>query len=440
MVVLSKIAGNGSVAQPFREIPQRNRLQRARLILSLAFAPFLIVILVLWNIYLSMVMINTNMNDFGKFYYSAVAYFQGNNIYDLNPAMVIPVSILEYNLFLNLNPPHFTLLILPLALFPPHPALLLWSLMSLACFLASLLIVFREVKITFAIWSVLVLIIGILAFIGTGTVIFTGQLTFIMMLLVTLFWSASRHDRWGRAGVYLGLALSLKLFLLIFFPYLVLQRRWWAVLVSTGVALACYGLGVMVLGWETYRFWLHDLGMVTWNWASMNASLQGFLSRILGPSPYFQPLLNQPALIKPLWLLTAGLVGLATLALAGLDKGRIGLDRSYALLLVGAQLISPLGWIYYAWLAFGPLFAVGVSWYTAWLQHQDLHPQLWTGRNILLLITILGFLLPLQTTLYFQPNRFLTFSLGSAYFWATLALWLALGVGGKRAGGAATQG
>jgi alpha-1,2-mannosyltransferase len=420
--LFSKVPGSVPVAEPAGKVRRNEYLQSAKWILSRAFLITLALCLLLWNIYLALVMVRLNMNDFGKFYYAAVAFFQGNNIYDLSPAMLIPVSLLEYNVFLNLNPPHFTLLILPLGLFSPLTALLLWSIISLACFLASLFIVFREVKVTFNFWKVVLLAIGILAFAGTSTVVATGQLSFIMMLLVTLFWFESRHARWGRAGVYLGLAMSIKLFLMIFFPYLLLRRRWPAVLAAGWVALSCYGLGVMILGWETYRLWLHDLGLVSWNWASMNASLQGFFSRVLGPSPYFQPVLYQPALIKPLSLLTAGLVGLATLARTCLDKSGNGLDRSYALLLVAAQLISPLGWIYYAWLAFGPMFAVGVSWY------KDPYPHLLSVRNFLLFITILGFILPLPAPLYLQPNGFLTLTLGSAYFWATLALWLSLSV------------
>jgi hypothetical protein len=69
-------------------------------------------------------MININMNDFGKFYYSAVSLLQGRNIYDINPAMLISVSALEYGIFLNLNPSHFT--IQPLLIAVPqqsrHPA------------------------------------------------------------------------------------------------------------------------------------------------------------------------------------------------------------------------------------------------------------------------------------------------------------------------------
>ena len=440
MSIFFRMRGIGLTNWLAGKINKQKHLHSAWWIFSRSFILISIGGLLLWNIYLAIIMIKLNMNDFGKFYYSAVSFLQGRNIYDINPAMLIPVSTLEYYIFLNLNPPHFTILILPLALFSPKIALLLWSLISLFFFLASLFIIFREVEVKFNSWRVMLLVIGLLAFAGTGSVAVTGQLSFIMMLLITLFWVESRNDRWIRAGIYLGLSMSIKLFLMIFLPYLLLRKRWRAVIVASGVALSCYCLGIMILGWDNYRVWLHDLQLANWSWAVMNASLQGFFARLLVPNPYFQPFFTKPALVKPLWLITGGLVGIVTLALTIRDKSRKEVDRSYALLLVAAQLISPLGWIYYSFLAFGPLIALGVSWYRAWQEKKEADRSLLKARNSLILIALLGFLLPFNCLLYFQPNMFITFSLGSAYFWATLALWIGLCVDGKLAWRRSTQG
>ena len=419
------------------KINKQKDLQSVRWILSwlLIMIPIFYVIacLLLLNTYFAIDMLSYNMNDFGKYYYSAVSFLQGRNIYDINPAMLIPVSVLEYHIFLNLIPPHFTLLILPLALFSPQIALLLWILINLFCLLASLLIIFRKLKVKFNSWRVMLLVIGLLAFAGTGAVVFTGQLSFIMMLLITLFWAESRSDRWVRAGIYLGLSMSIKLFLLIFFPYLLLRKKWRAVIVASGVALSCYCLGVMIFGWDNYRFWLNGLQSAKWSWGAMNASVQGFFARLLATSPNFQPFFIKPALVKLLWLVTGGLIGVVTLGITIHDKSREEVDRSYALLLVAAQLISPLGWIYYSWLAFGPLIALVVSWYRSWQEKKEADRSLLKVRNSLILIALLGFLIPLNCPLYFQPNVFITFSLGSAYFWATLALWIGLCVDGKLA-------
>jgi hypothetical protein len=58
----------------------------------------------------------------------------------------------------------------------------------------------------------------------------------------------------------------------------------------------------------------------------------------------------------------------------------------------------------------------------------------------MIILAVLGFLIPFNLLLSFQPNAFITFSLGSAYFWGTLALWAGLGVDGELARCRPTQG
>lgn len=382
--------------------------------------------LLLWNIDLAMIMIKLNMNDFGKLYYATLAFLQGSNLYDLNPAMIIPVSPLEMHIFLNLNPPHFHLLILPLAYFTPKTAFILWAAISFSCLLMSLYIIFHEVKVKLNLWKLMLLIVAILAFAGTSTVVVTGQVSFILMLLFTLFWMNSRHGRWKSAAIYLGLLVAFKLFLIIFLPYLLLQKKWGALFTASGVALACGCVGLLVFGWDSYRLWLHGLGLVDWHWVAMNSSLQGLFSRLLAASPQFLPACLRPTFIQPLWLAAGGLIGLVTLALTSHDNSKEALDRSLALLLVAAQLISPLGWIYYAWLAFGPLTALWVYWHEDWPKDREADRSLRRARNVLILFSFLGFLIPYNCLSSLQPNQFITFSLGSAYLWATLTLWTGL--------------
>jgi hypothetical protein len=393
---------------------------------SYCFIIALIIYLTLYNIDYAMIMIKLNMNDFGKLYYAAVSFLQGGNFYDLSPAMIIPVSPLELHIFLNLNPPHFHLLLLPFAIFSPKIALFLWSAISFIFSLTSLYIIFHEVKVLFNFWRLMLLIVALLAFAGTATVVVTGQISFILMLPLTLFWMNSRHGRWNAAAIYLGLSMAIKLFLIIFIPYLLLRKKWRALFIASGVALACYGVGLLLFGWDSYRLWLHSLKLADWHWMGINSSLQGFFSRLLAASPVFLPAFGKPTLIKPLWLATGGLIGLVTLALTTHDNSKEEVDRSLALLFVAAQLISPLGWIYYSWLAFGPIIALWVSWYEDWPKDREADKSLWRARNVLILFTLLGFLIPYNCLLLFQPNQFITFSSGSTYFWATLTLWAGL--------------
>jgi hypothetical protein len=108
-------------------------------------------------------------------------------------------------------------------------------------------------------------------------------------------------------------------------------------------------------------------------------------------------------------VLSAGAVLALTLVLAR-DKS---VDRTFAGLLLTAQLISPLGWIYYLWFAAGPLLAL-----------------LWSHRHrarrssrILLTLAVPGLVWPLVWTSIWHTSVLGTVTFGSIYWWSTLFLW-----------------
>jgi hypothetical protein len=59
-------------------------------------------------------------------------------------------------------------------------------------------------------------------------------------------------------------------------------------------------------------------------------------------------------------IVAVAFVLLVTLAVVARDRGQ-PVDRSFALLLLCALLVSPLGWMYYLWLAAGPLAALALA-------------------------------------------------------------------------------
>ena len=168
----------------------------------------------------------------------------------------------------------------------------------------------------------------------------------------------------------------------------------------------------------------------------MNASVLGFLRRVLAPTIYYEPLLEAPGLIAPLWLLLSGAIGVVSLAVAAADSGDRAVDRGFGLLLLAALLISPLGWTYYWWLALGPMVAVVASWANREAQRgRTIFVNAGRWRRALLLVAVPGLIWPLPATIAFQPSAWATVLPGSAYFWATLALWAALISDWRAAGG-----
>ena len=395
-----------------------------------------------WNAALVLVMERgIERSDFGKLHASARAFVAGKDMYDLGDATLSPVrgmtgEVLHYIQFLNLNPPHFHLVLLPLAPLTARAALVVWGVASLACLMLSLRLILRETDFVLTPGRGRLVALALLSCAAMGAMAVTGQVAFLLLLPVTLAWIHARRGRWALAGVYLGLAMSVKPFLAIFLPYLVLRRRFAALGTAVGAGAAAFLVGLGVFGWDAHRAWMAGLSAVSWEWVAMNASALGFLKRVLAPSLYFEPLLDAPGLIGPLWVLLAAAIGVMTLVVAAADTEKGAVDRGFGLLHLASLLVSPLGWTYYWWLALGPMVAVGASW-RGRSAHEERPPdskaRAW--RRALLLAAVPGLFWPLPLTVVFQPSAWATALPGSAYFWATLALWAALLADWRVAGG-----
>jgi hypothetical protein len=365
----------------------------------------------------------TPKNDFGRTFLSAVAFVHGEPMYAMNDS--IPWKIEEdgttINLW-NLNPPHFHLLLLPLAWLPIRAALMVWLLVNVACGTIALRLVAREAGWNFTSQQRQWVLVGFLGFIGTQTAFVTGHMSFLLFWLVTLSWIAARHDRWTTAGVTLGLGLSLKPFLLFLVPYFLWRRQWRAVCALTATVLVCLAAGFAVFGLENHRAWREVLGVAdNWAWLPMNASLMGLLTRTFGEQPIFTPLMVfSPASIHAIWLVVGIPLGLVTYVAGFKDPSQRGVDRAYAVLLTGALLLSPLGWTYYFWLPLGPLAVMAADW---WGRRGE-GSTFWSRR--LVQAAIPGLVFPLLVMSLCQHSRIGTVLFCSVFFWALLLVWLAL--------------
>jgi hypothetical protein len=172
---------------------------------------------------------------------------------------------------------------------------------------------------------------------------------------------------------------------------------------------------MLAFGALAYREWVSSLGAVGWWWLPMNASWHGFISRALLGSESVEPLIRVAALVAPL-----GLVGsVALCAITLRESGRLGrdareVDLAFLLLLAGATLGSPLGWVYYLPLALGPL--LGVLWHGTWRALSS--PVLATVA-----VMAAGFYVPQEEAASGQPSALMTVTVASAYFWSLAALW-----------------
>ena len=362
-----------------------------------------------------------HMNDFGKFYYSARLFLEGRDMYGPSPATAIPVSATEVGQFLNMNPPHFHLAILPFALLAPDRALQAWIVVNLAAFLVSLWIITRELGLVWSPSRALWVALGVLVFSSTGAVVVTGQLTFLLMLMMTLAWRAARRGHLIAAACWLGVLTSIKPFLAIFGLYFLARRRMLPAVLMGAAAVGPFAAGLAVFGWQAHVSWLNALRSANWTWPPMNGSITGFFARALSDAPLFTPVIERPDLARVFAVVCCGAVAVWSLsrlwAIAGAPRPLLSLatDRAFALLLLTSLLLTPLGWVYYLWLPAGPLLAI----------RRELMPADRSWRRWILIAAIPGALCPLILTSPWE-SAWTTITLGSAYFWLTAALWLAV--------------
>lgn len=378
--------------------------------------------------------------DFGRFYHSAVAFWQGQGMYQWNPTvpLFLPGEITLDGEdviidLLNLNPPHFHLLFLPLALFPIEMAFALWTVAGILSCGLSAKWAMRELN---ASWSLRVGQIALVLFfgsIGNAIVVHIGQIGWVLVLPITLMWLAARHEQWLKCGVWLGILAATKPFFLIFLPYFVLKRNWRAVGGTLLGAGGLFAVGVLVFGWENYQGWFASLrGVDGWSWMHINGSLWGTLSRAFMDNPlYEEVIVLDPKLLKLIWLVLGGIMGVLTLAVACFDKSREHIDRSFALLLVASVALSPLGWVYYYCLPVVPLAALLLTWHRQ--QQAGLASDSWSRRRWwLLAAAIPGLVWCVHWTRWFQPSPLATLTLGNFFFATIFITWLMLILDGWR--------
>lgn len=382
-------------------------------------------------VFMAMVLVVTPW-DFAKFYHSGYAHLRGEDLYTWYPSTPGPagtwgaaldgeIHTLELS---NLNPPHFHLLVLPLALLPLEAAYVVWMAVGLVCLIVGLWLTVCEVGGTWSPGERQLALIALLASVDTTSMIRLGQLTWLLLLPVVLMWRAARQERWWSCGLWLGLLVASKVFFLIFVPYLLLTRRWSALLGAFASCLLWTAAGVAVFGLDSYRNWMSLLGAsASWGWDMQNAGLWGLLTRSLTANVMFEPVLMLgPATVKLIWLVLAGGLGLVMLVVACRDRSQPGLDRAFALLLASALLLSPLGWNYYFLLPVPPLLALLMRW--------KQEGRVTRGCHWLLLLALPGLFWPISWTFAGQPSALLTLTIGSVYFWTLLCVWLALVVDG----------
>lgn len=342
-------------------------------------------------------------NDFGKFYYSLQTWASGGPLYGRNPATFIPFTESTGRQFWNMNPPHFHLFIWPLLLFDIGWAFYIWSVANIGAFVLSAAAIARatDLRLSRRGWAVVALFCAWAAPTIAWSV--TGQMTGLVAALATWIWLNVRSGRWIRAGVGIGIAAGIKLFFGPLALFLILKRQWRAAIAAAATGAVLLLAGLLVFGIHSYLEWIDALRDVTWVWAVMNGSVFAPVARLwLTEESAFGFTPDLQAALRVGWLFAAPVLA-GSLVLAWRSTNP---DRSLLLVMLTCLLASPLGWVYYYWIALGPLAA---------LRHNV------SIRRATILSAILLFL----PYYWLWPYDSLLFgmTLGSAYTWSLLIAW-----------------
>src|SRR6185369_13503423 len=289
--------------------------------------------------------------DFSIFYRSALAWRMGGTMYPAD--------------HVNLNPPAVVVAYAPLTYVSTQTAQTIFTLLGVGCVIVSSRWISKAIPRT----PSLVLASIVLAVDAGWINLWLQQEGLLLMLIVTAAWIADREHRDLSAGGWAGLAIYAKPFLAVLILYWVWRRRWRRIAATFATGSVLLLVGAALAGPAAYGSWWRSLGLAPAPYAPLNASLLGLWSRTFFGSEFAPALIREPlAVLITAW--TVSLVALLWVIVRRIAADRDNVDRTWALVLMGSLLASPLGWIYYLPIVAGPLLGcVGgfISWACVWV-------------------------------------------------------------------------
>ncbi|WP_026369261.1 glycosyltransferase family 87 protein [Kallotenue papyrolyticum] len=289
-------------------------------------------------------------SDLTQDYAAALALRAGTSIYGDHIGYVThlfgPTLRFEQP-FENFHPPFTAVLVLPLTLLPYPVAVLLWSGICLALYLGCSRLVLRDCELRFPALPAWLLLGAALCWYPVQAHLALGQLSLPVVASLLAGWALLRRQRDGWAGALIGLATLIKMFPGLLGLYLLLTRRWRALISMGATVLVGYGLCLALAGWDDvarYHQSVMARNVEVYGPALLNASLTGVAQRLFTEGRWVEPVVVAPPLARlVVALLAVPLLGSIVL-LARHPQPDTRRDLGFAITCVAALLLSPLTW------------------------------------------------------------------------------------------------
>ena len=295
--------------------------------------------------------VDSRVNDYYQDWGSARNYLVGLPVYTEHAISIPrhlgltlnPVKSIDY----NAHPPTSVLLALPLAQLSYPDAVLVWNTISLAAFLASLAIVARVLPVPATLYlPILALLMFCHPLYGN---LHAGQLTLILVLLVTAVWAFERSGRPHIAGLVLGTAVTIKLFPAYLAVYYAARRQIRPLQAAMVSCIALTLLTSLVLGWETYRDYVcvilpHQARFRSFGY---NLSIAGIWHKLfdpIGERGWMTPLWPSPALACWGTVLSDLAITAAVAICAHRARTASQQDLAFGITVTAMMLVSPVTW------------------------------------------------------------------------------------------------
>lgn len=355
-----------------------------------------------------------NRIDFSVYYASATALRQGINPYtaDLTP--------IASQFHLDLGPlvrgdfsPVFLSCFEALTHFNPRTAYWIWFGLNVILLGEALTLLLSELRTGVAALAALMLLYEPLAeHFGYAQ----SQIVVLLLLVLMLRWLKEGHD--ALAGIALGVAGALRVFPLVLGGYLLLRKKWRALVPATLVVALASVIAVAVAGFSVcISFLSAALFYTQYEFAGVfkAISLSDFVSRL-----FWYALGTHLGYIPDLCRRLTGVLADFALLLLTMRATVITDDaRVFSLWIVTSILISPIAWVHYMVLMFIPFLQLAHA------------AQEETCSSRALWAMVISYLL-LEVPFYFlhaaggHNSRLLSIGIGELYFVALALAYLSV--------------
>ncbi len=328
----------------------------------------------------------------------------------------------------NAYPPFAAFCLIPFALLPYRPALLLFSVISLLALAAGVGAFFANEEIANRRDFILAGLLITFSFFPVYYSIYMGQINALLFLCMALaLYFARRGSDWP-TGFFIAVAVLVKIFPAVLIPFFAVKRQFKIVIAALVSMVVLGAVSLTMCHPSLYITYVSQVlpQKVEGGAFYRNQGFSGLFARLLTDNIYVNALANRPALAHGLSSLAGALVLVAALGVAarhGSNASSIDLD--FGLCLVATLLALPKSYEHYAIVLLFAYFAI-----IRLVSHAQAVPL------TPILLTFLSFciwtLLLTQGTDYTQlPRSALTQPLFSAKCLATALLfvastWLAL--------------